>query len=47
MGVSLKLLEREDINIKQVNIYERTALDYAIINNIKSVIKRIKELQKK
>jgi len=48
--VALKLLEREDININyvnQVNCIGYIALDYAIENNMESVIKRIKELQKK
>jgi len=45
--VALKLLERKDININQVNINRYTALDYAIVNKMESVIKRIKELQNK
>ena len=45
--VALKLLEREDININHVNEDGKTALDYAIENNMESVINRINELKKK
>jgi len=44
--VSLKLLERKEININQVNNYGKTASDYAIQSNMVSVIKKIKELNK-
>ena len=42
--VALKLLEREDINVNQVDGYGKTALDYAIENKMEIVINRINEL---
>ena len=42
--VALKLLEREDINVNQVSEYGKTALYYAIKNDMEGVIKRIIEL---